>query len=47
MNLRRVVIFVFAAILVLTVVRAGSARTAEDEASAFAAEDAQILRSMA
>jgi len=43
MNLRRVVIFVFAAILVLTVVRAGSARTAEDEASAFAAEDAQIL----
>src|SRR5713226_3332868 len=43
MNLRRVVIFVFAAILVLTVVRAGSARTAADEASAFAAEDAQIL----
>jgi Zn-dependent M28 family amino/carboxypeptidase len=43
MNLRRVVIFVFAAVLVLTVVRAGSARTAEDEASAFAAEDAQIL----
>src|SRR3981081_3838728 len=43
MNFRRVFIFVFAAILVLTVVRAGSARTAEDEASAFAAEDAQIL----
>src|SRR5467141_4006748 len=43
MNLRRVVIFVFAAILVLTVVRAGSARTAADEASAFAAGDAQIL----
>src|SRR3981189_1213916 len=43
MNLRRVFTFVFAAVLVLTVVRAGSARTAEDEASAFAAEDAQIL----
>src|SRR6202158_1742496 len=43
MNLRGVVIFVFAAVLVLTVVRAGSARTAGDEASAFAAEDAQIL----
>src|SRR5467141_5149789 len=43
MNLRGVVIFVFAAILVLTAVRAGSARTAGDEASAFAAEDAQIL----
>jgi carboxypeptidase Q len=43
MNLRRVFIFVFAAVLVLTVVRAGSARTAGDEASAFAAEDAQIL----
>jgi len=33
----------FAAVLVLTVVRAGSAQTAGDEASAFAAEDAQIL----
>src|SRR5258707_1331379 len=43
MNLRRVFTFVFAAVLVLTVVRAGSARTAGDEASAFAAEDAQIL----
>src|SRR6202158_6173838 len=43
MNLRGVVIFVFAAVLVLTVVRAGSARTAGDEARAFAAEDAQIL----
>src|SRR6202171_140262 len=43
MNLRRVFTFVFAALLVLTVVRAGSARTAGDEASAFAAEDAQIL----
>src|ERR1700682_1715114 len=43
MNLRRVFIFVFAAVLVLTVVRAGSALTAGDEASAFAAEDAQIL----
>src|SRR6267378_2282023 len=43
MNVRRVFTFVFAAVLVLTVVRAGSARTAGDEASAFAAEDAQIL----
>src|ERR1700686_1022823 len=43
MNLRREVFFVFAAVLALTVVRAGSARTAGDEASAFAAEDAQIL----
>ncbi len=43
MNLRRVFTFVFAAVLVLTVVRTGSARTAGDEASAFAAEDAQIL----
>src|SRR6202158_962695 len=43
MNLRRVFTFVFAAVLVLTVVRAGSARTAGDEAGAFAAEDAQIL----
>src|SRR5258707_15605760 len=43
MNLRRVFTFVFAAVLVLTVVRAGSARTAGDEASAFAAGDAQIL----
>src|SRR6202140_1041146 len=43
MNLRRVVLFVFAAVLVLAAVRAGSARTAGDEPSAFAAADAQIL----
>jgi carboxypeptidase Q len=43
MNLRRVVLFVFAAVLVLAAVRAGSARPAGDEASAIAAADAQIL----
>jgi Zn-dependent M28 family amino/carboxypeptidase len=43
MNLTRVALFVFAAVLGLAAVRAGSARTAGDEASAFAAEDAQIL----
>src|SRR6266852_2263611 len=43
MNVRRVVLFVFAAVLVLAEVRAGSARPAGDEASGFAAADAQIL----
>jgi Zn-dependent M28 family amino/carboxypeptidase len=43
MNLRRAVLFVFAAILVLGAVRAGSARPAGDAASAIAAADAQIL----
>jgi carboxypeptidase Q len=43
MNLRRVVLFVFVAVLVLAAVRAGSARPAGDEASAIAATDAQIL----
>src|SRR5260370_21242359 len=43
MNLRRVVLFVFTAVLVLAAVRAGSARPAGDEASGFAAADAQIL----
>src|ERR1700693_6614065 len=43
MNLRRVVLFVFAAVLVLAAVRAGAARTAGDKPSAFAAADAQIL----
>src|ERR1700674_4005065 len=43
MNSRRVAILVCVAVLVLVGVRAGSARTAGDEASAFAAEDAQIL----
>src|SRR6266852_7898148 len=43
MNVRRVVLFVFAAVLVLAEVRAGSTRPAGDEASGFAAADAQIL----
>ncbi len=43
MNLRRVVPSVFAAVLVLAAVRTGSARTAEEEASAVASADAQIL----
>src|SRR5712692_451046 len=43
MNLRRVVLFVFTAVLVLAAVRAGAARPAGDEASAIAAADAQIL----
>jgi carboxypeptidase Q len=43
MNVRRVVLFVFAAVLVLAVVRAGSARPAGDESSAVAVVDAQIL----
>src|SRR5260370_22052339 len=43
MNLRRVVPFVFAAVLVLAAVRTGSARSAEEEASAVASADAQIL----
>src|SRR5712664_62469 len=43
MNVRRVVLFVLTAVLVLATVRAGSARPAGDEASAFAAADAQIL----
>src|SRR5258708_3388551 len=43
MNLRRVVPFVFAAVLVLAAVRTGSARSAEEEASAVASADAQIF----
>src|SRR5712692_9838225 len=43
MNVRRVVLFVLTAVLVLAAVRAGSARPAGDEASGFAAADAQIL----
>ncbi len=43
MNVRRVVLFVLTAVLVLAEVRAGSARPAGDEASGFAAADAQIL----
>jgi hypothetical protein len=43
MNVRRVVLFVFAVVLVLAVVRAGAARTAVDDSNAFAAADAQIL----
>src|SRR5712692_2803167 len=43
MNVRRVVLFVFAAVLVLAAVRAGAARPAGDEASAFAAAHARIL----
>src|SRR5260370_34372838 len=43
MNLRRVVPFVFAAVLVLAAVRTGSARSAEEEASAVASADAQII----
>ncbi len=43
MNVRRVVLFVLTAVLVLATVRAGSARPAGDEASGFAAADAQIL----
>src|ERR1700704_2584714 len=43
MSARRVVAFVFRAVFLLVGVRAGSARAAEDEASAVAAEDAQIL----
>jgi carboxypeptidase Q len=43
MNSRRVVLFVFAFVLVLAGVRAGSARPTPDEASPFAAADTQIL----
>src|SRR5947208_4861790 len=43
MNSRRVVILVFVAVLVLAGVRGGSAKPAPDDASAFAAADAQIL----
>jgi carboxypeptidase Q len=43
MNLRRVVLFVLAMMLVLGAVRAGSARPAGDEASTIAAVDVQIL----
>jgi carboxypeptidase Q len=43
MNVRRVVLFVFATVLVLAAVRAGSARASGDDANAFASADAQIL----
>jgi carboxypeptidase Q len=43
MNIRRVVLFVFAVVLVLAAVRAGSARASGDDANAFASADAQIL----
>ena len=43
MNLRRVLLFVFAAVLVLSAVREGAAKPATDDANAFAAADAQIL----
>src|SRR4029077_4436331 len=43
MNVRRVVPFVFAAVLLLGAVHAGSARPGDEEASAVAAADAQIL----
>ena len=43
MNVRRVVLVVFWAVLLLAAVRAGLARPAGDEASAVAAADAQIL----
>jgi len=43
MSVRRVVPFVFAAVLLLGAVRIGWARPAEEEASAVAAADAQIL----
>jgi carboxypeptidase Q len=43
MNSRRMTIFVCVAVLVLAGVRAGSAKPAADDTSAFAAADAQIL----
>jgi carboxypeptidase Q len=43
MNVRRVVLFVFAAIFVLAAVWARSARASGDDANAFASADAQIL----
>ncbi len=43
MNARRVVLIVYATVLVLGAVRAGSARPAGDELSAIAAMDTQIL----